>query len=92
MEKYQFEILGSVTRDGQKCNPTRGANMSTSSYYDADEIVKSAMTLEQDQTPAAALRGNRPSAGDTELIAARIAQRLRDAGFVFEVLEPPAVE
>jgi flavodoxin len=31
-------------------------------------------------------------AGDTELIAARIAQRLRDAGFVFEVLEPPAVE
>jgi hypothetical protein len=64
--------------------------MSLTEKSTADEMVKSAMTLEQDQTPAPALRGNRSGAHDTEHIATRIAQRLRDVGFVCEVLNPPS--
>jgi hypothetical protein len=35
------------------------------------------------------LRSNTPGANNAKRVAARIAQRLRDAGFVCEVFEPP---
>jgi hypothetical protein len=63
--------------------------MSLTEKSNADEIVKSAITAEQDQPPAGELTSNRSGAHDTERIAARIAQRLRDTGFVCEVLDPP---
>jgi len=63
--------------------------MSVIGTFAADEIVKSATTLAQDQTPTAALRSNTPGAYNAKRVAARIAQRLRDAGFVCEVFEPP---
>jgi hypothetical protein len=47
--------------------------MSLTEKSNADEIVKSAITAEQDQTPAGELTSNRPGAHDTERIAARIA-------------------